>query len=71
MQYPKPIMRLTELRKMGFPEQFLLLAYLAKGQTFAQKVDPTKKNSPIMFETEGFEKWRMQRQQTENKALPR
>jgi len=71
MQYPKPIMRSQELRKMGFPEEFLQIAYLTKGQTFAQKMDPTKKNSPILFETAGFEEWRMRRLMAENKALPR
>ena len=71
MTSPKPIMRLQELRKMGFPAEFLQIAYLTKGQTFAQKMDPTRKNSPIIFETAGFEEWRMRRLQAENRALPR
>ena len=71
MEYPKAIMRKTELMAMGFPEMLLQIAYLTKGQTFAQKIDPTQKNSPIIFDTAGFEIWRMNRLQAENRALPR
>lgn len=59
MEYPKPVMRKTELEKMGFPEEFLLYAYRRKGQTYAWQMTP-KRNSPILFDTEAFEKWRMQ-----------
>lgn len=69
MQYPKKIMRKTELMKLGFPEEFLMFAYRFPGQNFASKVNPTKNNSPIFFETEGFEKWRMKQIQTENSAI--
>ena len=58
MTYEKSIMRLSELSKLGFPKEFLLRAYRVRGQTFAQKIDPSKGNSPIIFDTEGFEKWR-------------
>lgn len=71
MEYPKQVMKMSELIKMGFPEKFLQLAYLTKGQTFAQKIDPACRNSPIIFETAGFEQWRMRRLKTENMALPR
>ena len=71
MQYPSPVMRLTEMVQMGFPEEFLLIAYRTKGQDFAQKVNPTKRNSPIFFDTEKFEEYRMRKLTTENKALPR
>jgi hypothetical protein len=71
MKYKKPIMRLTALRdEMGFPEEMLLNAYRTKGQTFAQKLNPLKKgNSPIIFDTEEFEKWRMKQLIDENKSL--
>lgn len=71
MEYPKQIMKVSELKEMGFPEKFLMIAYLTKGQTFAQKLNTVKKNSPIIFDTEGFEKWRLNRLAAENKALPR
>ena len=69
MEYPKPIMKMSELKEMGFPEEFLNVAYLSKGQQFAQKINPFKKNSPIMFDTAEFEKWRMNQLKTANMAL--
>jgi hypothetical protein len=59
MQYAKPVMKISELKSMGFPEEYLLFAYRSKGQTFAWKMNPTKSNSPILFDTEGFEKFRI------------
>lgn len=59
MDYPKPVMKATELEKMGFPRGFLISAYRRKGQTYAWKMNPTKINSPIVFDTEAFEKWRI------------
>ena len=58
LKYPKPIMRKTELQGMGFPEECLMAAYHSRGQDFAHKINPTKKNSPIIFDTAGFERWR-------------
>ena len=37
MKYPKPIMRKSELMKMGFPEECLMTAYRSPGQDFAHK----------------------------------
>jgi hypothetical protein len=71
MKYPKQIMKITELIEMGFPRQFLLRAYLSRGQNFAQKMDPLKKKSPIVFDTEGFEAWRSEQQRIEVSALRR
>lgn len=71
MQYPSPIMKLRELMQLGFPEEFLLTAYRTKGQDFAQKINPTKKNSPIIFDTEKFEDYRMKKLAMENRALSR
>lgn len=58
MDYPKPVMRATELQKMGFPRKYLLDAYRRKGQNYAWK-ETSASNSPILFDTEVFEKWRM------------
>ena len=58
MNYPKPVMRATELERMGFPRDYLLYAYRRKGQSYAWKATP-KKNSPILFDTVAFEKWRL------------
>lgn len=71
MEYPNKMMRKKELLEMGFPEELLDRAYREKGQTFAYKISPTKKNSPIMFDTAGFERWRLKQIQTENRSLKR
>lgn len=71
MEYPKPMMRLKELMAMGIPESMLMNAYRYPGQEFAQKIDPKQKNSPIVFDTEGFDKWRMKMLRAENKAIIR
>lgn len=60
MKYPKPVMRITELEKLGFPRESLMAAYRRRGQTYAWKANPAKRNSPIIFDTEAFEKWRIQ-----------
>lgn len=59
MEYPKRIMKKSELMEMGFPSAFLEIAYHRKGQTFANKVDPSKNNSALMFDTVGLEKYRL------------
>ncbi len=64
-------MRFSELKAMGFPEGFLMTAYLYPGQQFAQKIEPRKKNSPIIFETEKFEEWRVARLQQETNERDR
>ncbi len=58
MDYPKPVMKKTELKKMGFDDAFLDRAFRVKGQTFAWK-STNKPNSPILFDTEGLEKFRL------------
>lgn len=71
MEYPKQVMTMPELVSMGFPQELLKIAYRAKGQTFAQKINPAVRNSTIFFDTVGFEEWRMDRLRAENCALPR
>ncbi len=56
-EFPKPYMRQSELEKMGIPRAMLTQAYRDPGQRFASKINPTKSNSPIVFETEGLKKW--------------
>lgn len=59
MTYPKQVMRLSELEALGFPKEMLMRAYNSREQNFANKVNPFKKNSPIIFDVEGFENWRL------------
>ena len=46
-------------------------AYRTKGQNFAWKIDPLKRNSPIKFDTEKFEEWRQKEISKENKLIRR
>lgn len=69
MEYPKQIMSKPELERMGFPRAFLEKAYKDKSQDFAQKINPGKKTSTVIFETEGFERWRMQQLEMEKKSM--
>ena len=61
MKYAKKVMRKSELCEMGFPEEFLDSAYR----------ESYKKNSPIIFDTEEFDKWRLRKLRDENKAIRR
>lgn len=60
MKYPRQIMKISDLEQMGFPKEYLLRAYHSRGQTFATKMNPAKPNSPIIFNTEGFDQWMQQ-----------
>lgn len=71
MTYPKPVMRISELIYMGFSYQYLRRAYGTPGQTFATKVSPLKSNSVILFDTEEFEKWRVQDIENQTKGMIR
>ena len=58
MEYPKPIMGAIELRQMGFPRSVVDRAARSKGQRFCWRSNPKNPRSPLLFDTEGFEKWR-------------
>lgn len=60
MQYPKPIMSLSELAEMGFPRHELNKNVHARGQTFAFK---TTGGGKWLFDTEKYELWRDERRQ--------
>lgn len=58
MNYPKPVMRLSELKKMGFPDEWLRYVYRMQGtRKIAWKMGMGE-NSPILFDTEALEKFR-------------
>ena len=71
MEYPKPIMKMSELKKMGFPEEYLLYAFRSKNQRFASRMNPTKNNSTIIFDTAGIEAWRIKDIKAQVQAMPR
>jgi len=58
MEYPKSVMRISELTEMGFSENWLMRVYRRRNQTVAWKISP-KRNSPILFDTDGLEKIRL------------
>lgn len=57
MDYPKEVMKVSELVKMGYPEEWLLEIYRSRNQKIAWKAG-TASNSPILFDTEELEKFR-------------
>ena len=57
MTYPKPIMKMAELKAMGFTEDYIMRVYHMRGQKVAWKAS-NKVNSPILFDTEELEKLR-------------
>lgn len=58
MQYPKPVMKISELKAMGFTEEYLMYVYRNNRNAIAWKMNPTKVNSTILFDTEELEKYR-------------
>ena len=60
MKYPKSIMRITELEKLGFPREYLEAIYRRRNQKVAWKMSNAV-NSPILFDTEELEKMRKAR----------
>lgn len=68
MEYPKKFMNRKELMEMGLPESYLMRAYATPGQTFACRANPMDKKSPILFDTEEFEKWRINDCQVQERA---
>lgn len=71
MVYPKPMMRLQQLKAMGIPESILLRIYRTRGQKVARKANPAKKNSPIIYDTAELEKVLQREREMENRAIPR
>lgn len=60
MLYPARIMRASELEKyLGFSRGVLARLVHFPGQKFAWKHGYAK-NSPVLIDTEAYEKWRMQ-----------
>ena len=54
MEYPKQIMKMSELKNMGFPIPLLMEAYRDPKQNFATKIDPSKPNSKIIFDAASY-----------------
>ena len=69
--YPKPMMKTSELKAMGFAEEFLMVAYRSPDNDFATKINPMKKNSSILYDTAGFDAWRQKQIKMQVKSMQR
>ena len=69
--FPKPFMKLSELKELGLPEELLMRAYRDKTQTFAAKMNPAAVRSPIVFETAGLLEWWNRQVSACVKGMPR
>lgn len=58
MRYPKPVMRKSELMKMGFTEEWLMYIFRMRSDKKIAWKAGMKPNSPILFDTEELEKIR-------------
>ena len=57
MEFPRKIMKISELCEMGFPKEMLMEIFRNPRQNFARKMNPLRRNSLIIFETDGLNKW--------------
>lgn len=71
IKFPKPWMRATELKTMGIPEELIARAYGDRNQTFMMKINPAKKNSPIIVDTAGFAEWMARQIAAQTKGMER
>ena len=69
VEYPKKVMRLRALVSMGFSEMALLKIAATNGQKLAWKNDPLKSNSPLLFDTDELEKWRIKQAKTTTQSI--
>lgn len=71
IKFPKAFMRASELVEMGIPAELIARAYGDRNQTFAMKINPAKKNSPLILETAGFAEWMARQIDAQVKGLER
>lgn len=60
MEYPKKVMTIKELHEeLGYPVEWLRSIYRSRHQKIAWKLDESKSNSLILFDTDELEKYRI------------
>lgn len=69
--FPRKFMRKQELMKLGLPEALLDSVRGDRRQRFVMKMNPMKRNSPIIFDTEELAKWMDKEIASQVKAMPR
>lgn len=58
MTYPKKFMTVKEMQEFtGLKRDYLLGLFRRSDNNFAMKLDPTKANSTIIFDTEKYDEW--------------
>ena len=70
-KYPKKFMRMAELKKMGFPEEYLLRVYRTQNQKVATKTSPLKHGSALIFDTVELEKFRIAEIKMQVSSMPK
>nr|DAY84210.1 MAG TPA: hypothetical protein [Caudoviricetes sp.] len=70
-KYPKKFMRMAELKKMGFPEEYLLRVYRTQNQKVATKTSPLKHGSALIFDTVELEKFRIAEIKMQVTSMPK
>lgn len=71
LDYPKPVMKLNELVKMGLGREMLLRIYRMEGQAIAWKDNPLSKNSPIRFYTDKLDEYIRKQIKLQNAGIQR
>lgn len=62
MEYPQKVMRAAEIERMyGYSRGSISRLIHYPGQKFAFRLKPECRNSPVLIETEKFERWRERR----------
>lgn len=64
----KKILRMSELKARGYPEEWLREIVKRKEQNFAWRTNPTNPRSAWLFDAEKFEKY-LEKQNKLSKAL--
>ena len=70
-KYPKEFMRMAELKKMGFPEEYLLRVYRTQNQKVATMTSPLKHGSALIFDTVELEKFRIAEIKMQVTSMPK
>jgi hypothetical protein len=69
MEYPKKIMNMKELMKLGYTERYLYRIFCTRGQTCAFRLNPLNPRSRILFDTDELEKMKEREIRAQQKGM--